>query len=64
MWPSFLSSFLAGLATSICSGESKGNTEVCTDLVWSEEKHEGTSPRFLLVVFLYSCSLSACERRE
>lgn len=64
MWPSFLSSFLAGLATPICSGEGKGNTEACTDLVWSEGKHERTSLRSLLVVFLCSLSLSTCERRE
>lgn len=44
MWSSFLSGFLAGLATSICVGKSKGNTEACAELVWSEEKHEGTQP--------------------
>lgn len=44
MWSSFLSSFLADLATSICLGESKGGTEACTELVWSEEKLEGTQP--------------------
>lgn len=64
MWPSFLSSFLAGLTTSICSGESKGNTEACTALVWSEEKHERISPRSLLIAFLYSLSLSTSKRRE
>ena len=65
MWPSFLSSFLAGLATSICSEESKGKTEACTDLVWSEKKNpRGPAHISLLVVFLYSRRLSACERRE
>lgn len=60
----FLSGFLAGVAASICSRESKGNAEAHTEVVWSEEHHEGTSPCPLLVVFLYSCSLSACKRRD
>lgn len=63
MWSSSLSSFLAGLATSICIGKSKGNTEVCTEPVWSEEKHEGTQPTISARCFsLFPPSL--CLRRE
>lgn len=58
MWPSFLCSFLAGLATSICSGESKGNTEECTDLVWSKEKKRRGPAHILCSLFFFIPSVS------